>query len=799
MLSAGTRLGPYEIVSSLGAGGMGEVYRARDTKLERDIAVKVLPVTALSDPHARTRLAREARLVASLNHPSICTVHDVGEGDGLLYVAMELIEGPPLSERIPRDGLPSEQVLRYAIQIADALAHAHERGIVHRDLKSANVLITPQGRVKVLDFGLAARHQREVDEATRSAAAFDAPGIVAGTIPYMSPEALRGAVADPRSDVWSFGILLYEMASGRRPFTSRSSADLTSAILRDDVPAAPANVAPGLAAVISRCLQKEPDRRYADAGELHAALGAVQAGARAVAPTRPPTTRGAMVVGAIALILAAIAGIVVPRSGTPKPAPSGSARDIKSLAVLPLEDLSGDAAQDYLSDGLTEELITRLSKVGGLSVTSRSMAMRFKRSGRSPADVAKELGVQAVVEGTVARSADRVRVTARLVDTAGTSLWAERYDRPSSDAIGIQADVASSIADAIRTNITPKERERLTSVSSSNPQAYDFYLRGRFHAGRESPESIRQAIDFFERAVAADPGFAPAHAELARAYSQRLFYVAPGDFPLQERAFVEIERALAIDPDLDIAYLARGLLLWQPWNRFPHERAIAEYRRAIALNPNFDEAHHQLALVYVHVGLLDEAMVELQTALRINPANTLAHFREGVVYLYSGKYDEAANVFRQTAEAFQPPLRSFQLADALFHLGRKDEARNTAAAYLQGNPNDLGGMNTAMLAMIAADRGDVSRAGQLADEAVEKGKGYGHFHHTAFTLARAAALAGQSREALRWLEQAAGDGYPCYPAFMNDKALDRIRTDRSFQDFLSAQRESWQRYKKLAQ
>ena len=390
-------------------------------------------------------------------------------------------------------------------------------------------------------------------------------------------------------------------------------------------------------------------------------------------------------------------------------------------------------------------------------------------------------------------------MTARLIDAAGTSLWADRYDRASSDVIAIQAEVASAIGDAIRTNITPQERQRLASVVSTSSQGYDLYLHGRFHAARESPESIRQAIDFFEQAVAADPSFAAAHAELARAYWQRLFYVSPGDLALQERAFVEIERALTIDPELDVAYLARGLLLWQPWNHFPHERAIAEYRRAIALNPSSDEGHHQLGLVYLHIGLLDEAMREVHEATRLNPSNTLAHFREGVAFLYQGLYAQAADVFSQTPEAFQPPLRAFQLADALFHLGRKDEARNTASSYLQTNPKDLGGMNTAMLAMLAADAGDVDRATALVHAASEKGIGYGHFHHTAFTLGRVYALAGRPRDAITWLEKAAADGYPCYPVFVNDKAFDRIRDDGAFQGFLTAQHADWERHKKLAQ
>jgi tetratricopeptide (TPR) repeat protein len=357
----------------------------------------------------------------------------------------------------------------------------------------------------------------------------------------------------------------------------------------------------------------------------------------------------------------------------------------------------------------------------------------------------------------------------------------------------------SAIGDAIRSNLATPERRRVSSPPPADSQAYDLYLRGRFHAGVESPEEIAQAIDLFERAVAADPRFAPAHAELGRAYGQRLFYIAPGDRAVQERAFVEIERALALDPDLDAAHLARGLLLWQSWNHFPHDRAIAAYRRAIALNPNADEAHHQLGLVYMHVGLLDEAKREIDEAIRLNPANTLAQFREGVIALYGGKYSQAAEIFKRTPENFQPTLRAFQLSDSLFHLGRTNEARATIESYLQANPKDIGGTNTALSALLAADAGDLGRLDPLVRKAQENGRGFGHFHHTAFTIARAFAIAGRPADAVKWLQQAADDGYPCHPAFENDSALDRIRGEQSFKDFLANQRSVWEGFKKLAQ
>ncbi len=800
-LTIGSRLGSYEIVGLVGAGGMGEVYRARDTKLNRDVALKVLPIGALANPIARARLVREARLAASLNHPSICTVHDVDESDGRLYVAMELVSGRPLAELIGKDGLPGDQALLYGEQIADALAHAHERGIVHRDLKGANVAVTADGRVKVLDFGLAARWGGELEDATRSVASLDSPGVIAGTLPYMAPEALRGESADPRSDVWSLGVLLYEMASGRRPFRGSSGVDVTSSILRDPPPSLPEHIGPGLAAVVHQCLEKEPGRRYSDGAQLRAALGVV----RSASPLNPivrvnPTRRWFAAAAAIVLVAAAVGVAVIARSGWRRSSSPVSADEIRSLAVLPLENLSGDASQNYLADGLTEELITRLSKLPNLSVTARTAVLQHKRSGRAVDEIARRLGVQALVEGSVVRESDRVRVTARLLDpVAGRTIWSERYDRALVDVPAIEGDIASAIGAAIRSNVAPQERRRLSSTPPADSQAYDLYLRGRFHAGRESPEEIAQAIDFFERAIAADPTFAAAHAELARAYGQRLFYVAPGDRAVQERAFVEIERALALDPELDTAHMARGLLLWQPWNHFPHERAIAAYRRAIALNPNSDEAHHQLGLVYIHVGLLDEAKREIDEAIRLNPANTLAQFRQGVVALYGGNYSQAAEIFKGTPADFQPPLRAFQLADSLFHLGRKDEARATIESYLQANPKDIGGGNTALSALLAADAGDLAGLGQLVQKAQENGRGFGHFHHTAFTIGRAFAIAGRPADAVKWLQQAADDGYPCYPVFENDSALNRIRGERVFQDFLTGQRAVWEGFRKLAQ
>ena len=508
---------------------MGEVYRAHDTKLGRDVAVKVLPAAALADPVARGRLEREARLAASLNHPSICTVHDVGESDGLVYVAMELIAGQPLADVIPKAGFSMDRILRYGVQIAEGLAHAHDRGIVHRDLKGANVVVTPEGRIKILDFGLAARQPGTVEEVTRSIAVFDTQGTVAGTLAYMSPEALRGEAADVRSDVWSLGVLLHEMASGRRPFAGTSGVDLTSSIVRDPPTPLPSNVPPGLAAVVERCLRKEPARRYAHAGEVRAALEAIAPGSSQPWPRRRHDSS--------AVRPAADRVPVVRhrrRAGLHSPA---MARWSWRRRIHGQNSVAGSAAAGESVRRRRARLFCRryyrgtdwpaFERVGiDRHVTNERHAVQAFAT--SVAAIASQLGVQAVVEGSVARVGDQVRITARLVDAVSDkSLWSARYDRALNDVLAVQGEVASAIHAAIRTSITPQERKRLASVPSSNGLAYDLYLRGRFHQAHENPDDNRQAIDFFERAVEADPQFAAAHAELGRAYGQRLFYNTP--------------------------------------------------------------------------------------------------------------------------------------------------------------------------------------------------------------------------------------------------------------------------------
>jgi TolB-like protein/Tfp pilus assembly protein PilF len=809
-MMTGEMLGPYRVLGKIGEGGMGEVYRARDTRLDRELALKVLPASVAGDQTARERLLREARIASRLNHPNICVVHDVGEVDGRVYVAMELLAGQPLDALIRQGGLPVEQAVRYATQVADALSHAHAQGVVHRDLKSANIVVSPDGRAKILDFGLAVRHGALLDEATHSTTALESSSAASGTLPYMSPEVLCGRPADARSDIWALGVVFYEMLQGRRPFSGATGFELTSAILRDPVPVLSRPVPAGLSAIVERCLAKDPAHRYQQASELRAALESASLASPAsgaLPPGRAATRvaagegqagrrwwRAAGAAAAVALVLAgAWAGWRAWRG-----AGGATGASVDSVAVLPLVNLSGSAEQDYFADGVTEAVINELAQIKALRVISRQSVMQFKGTRKPLGEIARALGVRALVEGSVQRAGSRVRVTADLVDAATeTHLWAQTYERDLQDVLSLQRELASAIAGAVRVELTPREKARLEAAPSVVPEAYDYYLRGRVRSRRENREDNDAAIVLLEKAVSADPRFAAAHAELARAYGIRLFYFTPDDKVLDEKAFAEVDRALAADPGLADGHLALGLLLWTPRKGFAHEQAIQEFRRAIELNPGNDEAHHQLGLVYLHIGLLDEALAEAERALKLNPANTLALYRTGVVRLYQHRYQEAWDVFARIPAEFNPVLVAYQSSWTLFRLGRQAEAEALAAEYLSKNPGDPGGAVTGMQALFAASAGNRARAEERIQAAIRLGTSFGHFHHTEFTIASTYAQMNQPGKAVEWLERAAANGLPCYPLFAGDPSLDPIRSDPAFSAFLERQKQQWEEFKRL--
>ena len=808
-VKVGDTIKQYRIVSKIGAGGMGEVYLAEDTRLRRRVALKFLPFVLTKDATQLQRFEKEARAVAALSHPNVCMIHEVIQTeDDHHCIVMEYVDGMTLRERIAKGRLTVDEALNIVTEIAAALSSAHAAGIVHRDIKPENVMLRRDGYIKVLDFGLAKLVAKSAEPAnsqdeTQRVDPKTAPGVVMGTVAYMSPEQARGLPVDVRTDIWSLGVVLYEMIAGRKPFAGPTPTDVIISIAERD-PEPLTNSAPrarALQPIVRKALAKDRAERYRNVDDLLTDLKNVKR--ELEAPTnvherraRPRQTWLILVALAALLAIGVLSFVWFTRnSGTPTHSRSG----IQSLAVLPITNLSGDASQDYFADGMTETLIAGLSKVAALRVTSRTSVMQFKGSPKPLPQIGAELGVEAVIEGSVQRFGDTMKINVRLIDAATEQqMWTGEYSRDLRDVLTVQNEVARAVTQAIEIKLTPQEQSRLGQARPINPQAYDDYLRGRYYLNRQTKTDNETAIQALNRAVTSDPDFAGAWAELAQAYVWKLFLFAPDEKELNEKAFVAVEKALTLDPDLAEAYLARGRLLWTPSNHFPHDRAIQEYRHALALNPSLDEARNQLAVVLNHVGLLDEAHEELKKALAANPANNLARFRVGETLLFEGKNEEALNALRNVPPDSNPSLIGHQIVLALFNLGRTEEAAATIEKFLKDYPEDNRGLFTSLQAILAAAAGQQRIAEEKIQLAIERGKGFGHFHPTAYHIALAYAIMNKQTEAINWLESTADSGFPCYVLFETDHNLDNLRQDPRYKTLMGKLKQQWQRYKTLA-
>ena len=831
---AGQTVNHYKITSALGAGGMGEVYLAEDTRLERRVALKFLPVHLTQDKGHLRRFKQEARAVAALSHPNVCTIHEVVEtGEGRHCIVMEYVEGVTLRERMAEGRMKVGEALDAAIQVASALLAAHAAGIVHRDIKLENVMLRRDGYVKVLDFGLAKLTETKSEPFNSEGETWvtelkTSPGMVMGTVAYMSPEQARGLPVDARTDIWSLGVVLYEVVAGQKPFSGATPTDVIISIAERE-PAPIARYAPEIPIqferIVKKALAKDREERYQTAEEMlvelkglrhELAIGAEVERHKQSPPGSgtPATTSNRQVITSrffpltltrspIKIFTALIGMLVIVGLAyallfrqSSKPAPQ---TQIKSLAVLPMANLSGDPAQDYFADGMTDTLIAGLAKVGALRVISRTSVMQYKGSHKSLGDIARELNVDAIVEGSVQRFGERVQVIVRLIHATGEQhLLSETYNRDLRDILTLQNEVARAVTQAIQIKPTPQEQMRLAQARPIDPEAYDYFLRGRFYLNRQTKSDNENAIEMFDRAVAADPNFAAAHAELAQACVWRFFLFTPDEKQWEEKAFVSVEKALSLDSNSAEAHLARGRLLWTPSNHFPHDKAIQEYRRALSLNPSLDEARNQLALVYGHVGLLDEALQELEKGVAINPSNTLVRFRIGEILLFQGKYEQALNALRNVPREVNPALVGHQIVWALFNLGRKEEASDTLEQFLRDYPEDNRGLYTSLQAVFSASAGQERMAEEEIKSAVERGKGFGHFHHTAYHIACAYALMNKPAQAIKWLEVAGENGFPCYPLFEKDPNLNNLRQDARFVSFLEKMRQQWESYRTIS-
>jgi TolB-like protein/DNA-binding winged helix-turn-helix (wHTH) protein/tetratricopeptide (TPR) repeat protein len=495
----------------------------------------------------------------------------------------------------------------------------------------------------------------------------------------------------------------------------------------------------------------------------------------------------------IGITAAVILGVHFERE---RPFRSSTAMKIQSVAVLPLENLSGDPSQEYFADGITDALTTYLAQMRGIRVISRTSAMHYKGTKKTLAEIAKELGADAVVEGSASRSGAVIHVNAQLIYVPGDShIWAHSYEGTTSNLAAMEREIANGLARKIGTTTPLESNKSLSRAVTLNPEAYDLYLRSEPYYGLQTREANDQAIRLLEKSVEIDPQFAAAYAALATAYRTRAFSLETNepDYWI-EKATAAVGKALALDPNLADGYVSRGYLLWSRANGWSHERAVSDYRHALELTPNLAEAHHQLANVYNHVGLLDKADEEIKKAIALDPLNTGIRFRVGINLLYQGKYDESLVELRDS-EKFLPPFWAFQTSFALQHLGRQREAQERIETLLKANPLDPGGSLTAMQALLAADAGDSSLAERKIQESVAKGRGYQHFHHVAYAVASAYALLNQPEPALHYLRMAADDGFPCYPVFEHDSNLTKLRTDPRFLSFMVEQKKQWEYFR----
>lgn len=769
----GQRLGPYQVIALIGAGGMGEVYRALDTRLEREVAIKVLPPFLAEAPQALAQFKREAKAVAALSHPNILAIHDFGTEQGASFVVMELLQGETLRARLGRSALPWRKAAKIGVAIADGLAAAHAKGIIHRDLKPENIFLTVDGQVKILDFGIAHMKSAVVDAETEASDA-DRPAPIMGTVNYMSPEQLRGEAVEATSDIFSFGCVLYEMVTGSRPFARSSTAETVAAIMADDPPLLNGrgkDVPSQLEQVVKHCLEKEAGERFQSARDLAFALRAVLGGSRGLGVLASPPAarfRGALWVALVLAVL--VAAFVVWRN-----LPRTSA--ITSLAILPLVNESADPNMDYLADGIPESVNYSLSQLPNLKVISYSSVIAYRGQEVNPQTVGHQLGVGAVLLGRIAQRGDEISISAEMVDASDSHLlWGKQYHRRLADLYVVQEEIAWDICEQLRLKLTNEERRQLTKRYTENAEAYQLYLKGRYYWNKREPTSIRKAIDYFEQAISKDPEYALAYAGLADSYA-----VPSSGLPAKERmpkAEEMARQALALDDTLAEAHASLGYVKYRfDWD---WQGAEEEFKRAIALNQSYATAYEWYG---TYLGLLDrfdEAMARLKQAQEFDPNSPIILVDTAITLYGARQYDQAIEQCQQALELDA----YFRLAHQ--YLGRvyeqKKQYEDAVREYLQyralgGNAQDV--IKELKEAFSHAGwKGYLQKALSLELARSKTASG------SALTIAELYARLGENDLACKWLDQAFQE-HDDRLVFLNaDPRFEGLKSDSRFVSLL---------------
>ena len=800
-LTEGALLSHYRIQYHIGSGGMGDVYLATDTQLQRKVALKILPAEVASNAQRVRRFLQEAKTVSALNHPHIITIYEVGEVDTIAFIATEFIDGVTLREAINNKRMALDNIIEIAIQSASALTAAHEVNIVHRDIKPENIMLRDDGYVKILDFGLAKLLDHGISNPEASTLVKTVDGVVLGTVSYMSPEQARGLEVDARTDIWSLGAVLYEMLTGRRPFEGTTLSDILAAVL-DHEPAPLARYSPDTPAELERimrkALAKDPDKRYQTAKDLLNDLKDLkreierQKIVSTVSPSVKSETRKSLlssrvllIAGAVVLLIGGIAYLFRDRLSRK----TNASNEPITLAVLPFLPLSSADEIGFLSTGLPDAIITRLANVHQIRVRATSTILKYEGKKVSAQAVGQELACDYVVIGTFQRIGSHLQVNVQLVRTTDdVPLWGQTFDKDRSDLLGLQDAMATQIADALRIKMTAAEQSRVFHRYTDNVAAYELYLLGRSKLARYNKDDTLAAIKAFEEALRLDANYALAHAGLAEASAQMRIRFATSDEVQfwDERAKQEANHALELDANLAEAHEALASVYRN--SEFNWTQTIIESDRALLINPNLDQPHYYRAAAFYHLGLADDVETEVSAGLRINPLNKLDALRlRGTAALLGGRYSEAVAFLEEARVASSAPVFDWYLAQA-YHYGGAPERAEKILTELHGSAQAEQRAKATLASFLAA-RNEKQRALKLLDEVLA---GSYQDHHVYYSVGAAYAQLGDHVKARLWLARSITTGFPCYPWFQRDQLLRPLQNDSEYKSMMSDLEKAWQ-------